>query len=162
METRKPGEAKVDPEEKVRSPDPGAQHGSPAPTRSHSRDDGTSVAGLRNCEVRMVATVLWVGLQPEVSQKRRGQPTQPPNARLVTEDRVGGRRFESFGRRPLRIFGQIRFCTSPAIQASYLRGNASAIANASCAPAAIARAHSTSHAATPSGVPSANPRAPAR
>lgn len=31
MESRKPGEAKVDPEEKVRSPDPGTQHGSRHP-----------------------------------------------------------------------------------------------------------------------------------
>lgn len=30
-EPRKPGEAKVDPEEKVRSPDPGAQHGARHP-----------------------------------------------------------------------------------------------------------------------------------
>ncbi|CAM4108566.1 hypothetical protein MB901379_04554 [Mycobacterium basiliense] len=67
MESRQPGEAKVDPEEKVRSPDPGTQHGSPAPTRSHSRDNGRSVAGLRNCEVQMASTALWVGLQPKVS-----------------------------------------------------------------------------------------------
>lgn len=31
MEARKPGEAKVDPEEKVLSPNPGAQHGSRHP-----------------------------------------------------------------------------------------------------------------------------------
>ena len=69
-----PGEAKIGPVEKVRFPDPGSPARYPAPTRSHSRDKGRSVAGLRNCEERTVSTALWVGLQPSAAQERRGHP----------------------------------------------------------------------------------------
>lgn len=99
-----PVRPRLDPEEKVRSPDPGAQHGSRAPTRSHSHDNGRSVAGLRNCEQQMASTALWVGLQLEASQDRRGHPRNPRSARLVTENRVGGRRFEFFGSPPAFCF----------------------------------------------------------
>ena len=51
-ESRESGEAKIGPEEKVRSPNPGNLARYPAPTRSHSRDKGRSVVGLRNCENR--------------------------------------------------------------------------------------------------------------
>src|ERR1700712_4449331 len=46
--------------------------------------------------------------------------------------------------------------------AQLLPGNDSAIDNASCAPACIARQHNTNQAPTPPGVPSANPLAAAR
>src|ERR1700677_3709768 len=75
----------------------------PAPTRSHSRDNGRSVAGLRNCEQRKVSTPLWVGLQLEAPQNRRGHPPQPRNARLVTGFRASGRRTEYFGAPPAYI-----------------------------------------------------------
>jgi len=71
------GAAKIGPEEKGRSPELGCPARFPAPTRSHSRDNGISVAGLRNCEERTVSTVLWVGLRPEASQDRRGHPRSP-------------------------------------------------------------------------------------
>jgi len=68
---------KIGPEEKGRSPELGYPARFPAPTRSHSRDNGISVAGLRNCEERTASTVLWVGLRPEASQDRRGHPRSP-------------------------------------------------------------------------------------
>lgn len=98
-----PVRPRLDPEEKVRSPDPGAQHGSRHP-RGVIADNGRSVAGLRNCEQQMASTALWVGLQLEASQDRRGHPRNPRSARLVTENRVGGRRFEFFGSPPAFCF----------------------------------------------------------
>jgi hypothetical protein len=44
--------AKVEPEEKARTPKSGDPARNPAPTRSTCRDNGKSVAGLRNCEKR--------------------------------------------------------------------------------------------------------------
>ena len=72
-----PVTAKISPEEKGRSPKLGNPARFPAPTRSHSRDNGRSVAGLRNCEEWTASTAPWVGLQPETSQDRRGHPRNP-------------------------------------------------------------------------------------
>lgn len=103
-EPRKPGEAKARSRREGSVSRPGRPAWFPAPTRSHSHDNGRSVAGLRNCEQQMASTALWVGLQLEASQDRRGHPRNPRSARLVTENRVGGRRFEFFGSPPAFCF----------------------------------------------------------
>lgn len=99
-----PVRPRLDPEEKVRSPDPGAQHGS-----RHPRGVIATITAevLRVC---VIANSRWHrrpfgwGLQLEASQDRRGHPRNPRSARLVTENRVGGRRFEFFGSPPAFCF----------------------------------------------------------
>jgi len=63
------GEAKGEPEEKARSPASSDLARTLAPTRSTCRDNGKSVAGLRNWEKRTTMPAPWVGLHLKRTSK---------------------------------------------------------------------------------------------
>src|ERR1700693_1451835 len=103
-ESRKPGGAKVESEEKIRSPEPDCPARILAPTRSMPHR-GRSVAGLRNYEKRTASTAPWVGQQLKRIARTRSPPTYPQAARLVTRGprwRAASR--SDSERRPLHAF----------------------------------------------------------